>query len=103
MTKYPEFIEQHENRKILRVIWDCYRELYKQATPKANIDQLYKKGITKKENFFMKYCLEEEKQIKIIKDICEKNKLKERDASTVSATVMLGSAPTYYKKQEKNK
>ena len=75
-----------------KVVMPIYKEMYKKATPKADIDKLIEDGTTKQERWFMKYYLSEEKQDEIIKKHCKG--LKKLEKKKVKFEVLLGASPT---------
>jgi len=76
------------------IIMEIYRRLFKRAEPSANIDKIIKTGEGKKPNFFMKYYLSEKVQDKIIKEVLDKNKIKNKyKIQQFFTTILLGSAP----------
>ena len=77
---------------------DIFREMYAKADPPANLDELIKSGVSKKENFFMNYYLPEEEQIEIIDKHIRKHKLSKYEKEIISVTVNLGPSPTSIKK-----
>ena len=87
------------NEDLWEICMDIYREMYSKASPKANFDDMIKKKITQKEGWFLKYCLDENEQRKIVQKHCKKHRLSERDAYKISIEVNLGCAPTSVKKR----
>jgi len=85
------------DKYLWNVCMEIYREMYKKATPSANFDELIKKGITKKEGWFMDYYLDEETQEKIVDKICKKHKLNKYEKRKVKAAICLGCSPTSIK------
>jgi len=88
------------DEKLWEICMDIYREMYSRATPKADFDKLIKKGVTKKENWFMKYQLPEKTQTEIVEKHCNKHKLNKHDTRKVSVEVFLGCAPTVKEEEE---
>ena len=78
------------------IVLGIYREMYRKATPPADFDELRKKGIVRKKEWFMKYYLDEATQIKILDKYCKGLSKLERHA--VETTVWLGCSPTAVKK-----
>lgn len=83
-------------KQMVRTVRDIYREMYAKATPQADFDELMRKGITKKEGWFMSYYLDEEIQETIIKKHCKG--CSGREKMRISGEVNLGSSPTSIKK-----
>lgn|SRR5574344_1147952 len=84
------------------IIKEAYSELYKNATPSADFDELLKKG---EKIDFNNYRLSLNKQEKILDDISKKYKLKKYNTHILKATVYLGGAPLFeesdYKRYDK--
>ena len=90
------------------VLWEIcmeiYRVLFKEATPSVDFDQLVESGEAKQDDFFMKYYIDNERQMEIINDICKKHKLTKNEKYAVKNTVLLGCSPTINKERwEKTK
>ena len=83
------------------ICMNIYREMYKKATPSANFDELIKKGITKKENWFMKYYLPIEEQKKIVEKHLKKHKCSKIERDKINFEIWLGCSPSGYKKVRK--
>ncbi len=79
---------------LMGVLVAIYREMYRRATPPADIDKLIKRGVTKKRGWFNAYYLDQDTQIKIIDKHCRRHKLDKHDTKNVHIKVMLGAAPT---------
>lgn len=75
------------------IIIEIYQKIYSEAKPKANFKELMKKGVTTKAEWFMKYNLDNERQVKIIETICKKYKLDERTTRKMRTEILLGCAP----------
>lgn len=73
---------------------DIYRQLYKEATPSADIDKLIASGETKKPNWFMKHHLPQRRQDKIMEEHIKKNHLNRRQAASIRNEIWLGSSPS---------
>ena len=82
------------DERLWEVAMNIYRQLYREATPSADFDAMIKSGEAQKPQFFMKYCLSDERTAQIIEAHCRRNKLDKHAAGKVSMTVMLGSCPT---------
>jgi len=86
------------NEALWEICMKIYRKMYKEATPSANFDELIKKGITKKHDWFSKYYLNEDRQEQIIDEICKKHKLTKYEKHLVSVEVHLGCSPSVVKR-----
>ena len=80
-----------------------YREMYKKATPSANFDELIKKGITKKRNWFMNYYLPKEEQEKIVEKYLKKYKCSKIEKDKIRFEIWLGCSPRAYPKERVKK
>jgi len=79
--------------KLWEVCMQIYRQQYKEAEPSADFDELMKKGITKKPNWFLKYSLPEKRQQEIIDEHCKRNKLSKWEKKKINKEIWLGSSP----------
>ena len=75
-----------------KIVMPAYREMYKKATPKADIYELAEEGVTNKPNWFMKYYLPSEEYDKISDKWLKKckGKIEERK---VRFELFLGAGP----------
>ena len=80
------------------ICMQVYRQMYKEADPPADFDQLIESGEAAKPDWFMNYYLPEERQIDIVADICAEHHCSRYERQKISAEVFLGSAPTSVKK-----
>jgi len=81
------------DEKLWEICKEIYRELFKEANPSADFDELVKSGKSKEKDFFMKYYLPIERQKEIVDEICKKHKLTGHNKRKVSTTIHLGSSP----------
>jgi hypothetical protein len=72
---------------------DIYRQLYLEATPSADFDDLIESG---EDGFFSKYYLAQERQDEIVREHCKGMRAWERRMIEVSVT--LGCSPRGTKK-----
>ena len=72
---------------------EIYRQMYKEANPSANFDELIKVGETKKPDWFMKYYLPMERQEEILNEICKKHKCSKLERHQISKEIFLGCSP----------
>jgi hypothetical protein len=86
--------------KINEIMLEIYRALYKEATPSADIDELIASGESKKEGFFNNYYLEDSRQEEIIRDILKTKKVSKNYKDLIYRSIILGAAPTGFKKDE---
>lgn len=86
------------DEKLWTICEDIYRELYSEATPSADFDQL-KEGKLHKEKGgddphpYKDYFLQEERQREIVEKHCDENNLSEIERSKVRTEVYLGVSP----------
>lgn len=86
-----------------RFLWEhvcmnIYRQMYQEAEPSANFDDLMNDGITTKQNWFMEYYLSTERQTEIIEDWCKEFRCDKTDKRKVKYEILLGSSPRSVKK-----
>ena len=79
---------------------EIYRQMYREAEPSADLDELIKSGETKNPNWFLKYYLPIKRQEEIIDFYCRKYNCNKHERDMISVEVYLGSAPNGYKKGE---
>ena len=72
--------------------------MYREAEPSVDFDKLIKIGDTTKEEWFMKYYLNEDEQSEIIDYHLNKHKCDEWERNKIKVSIQLGSAPSYVKK-----
>ena len=92
-NKYEENLIKHNpyNKKLVKRIFDCYREMYAKATPSADFDKLCETDEVKKEFWFNNYYLDKETQEEIMKK--HKRYLRGYDREMFDFEVYLGSSP----------
>jgi len=80
-----------------KVLWEIvmtiYRDMYSETKPKADLDLLIKKGITKKENWFMDYYLPLNRQKEIFNYWVGKFECTKREKDKIGTEVWLGASP----------
>lgn len=92
-------------KKLVELCKEIYRQMYEEAEPSANFDELMDKGVTTGPDWFMGYFLEPERQQEIIEEHCDNHKLSQRERDIVELNILLGAAPnssrkTWQKKRE---
>ena len=75
------------------MIETCYTLMYAEAEPPTTLKKLIESGEGKKENFFMRYYLDEDRQTEIIDEVAKANRLSQYNKATLSANVLLGASP----------
>jgi histidinol phosphatase-like PHP family hydrolase len=91
-----EMVRLNPNKKrVVKRIFDCYREMYRLATPSVDFDKLCETDEVKKEFWFNKYYLDENTQQELMKKY--KKNLRENDRKVFDFEVYLGSSPSYLK------
>lgn len=86
-------ISYNKNKnKVINKIFDCYREMYKEAEPSADFDKMCETDEVKQEFWFNKYHLSELK----FKEIHAKHGkyLRKHDRDMYDFEVCLGCSPT---------
>lgn len=76
-----------------KVVMPIYRQMYREATPSADFDELIKNGTAHKEGFFHDYHLSQDRQDEIIKKELKKHKLTKWQKRDIEISVTLGSSP----------
>ena len=79
---------------------EIYRQMYEEAEPPADFDELVNKGITKEPNWFMNYYLPIDRQEEIIREFIKKYKCSPYEERKIRETIYLGSAPNSNKPYE---
>jgi len=72
---------------------NIYRQLYKEASPSADFDELLLSGETVKENWFMNYTIDSDRIEEVINLWCKKHKCSKRERHLISKAIYLGSCP----------
>ena len=85
--------------KAKKIVYECYRKIYKLATPSADFDELMKNSPKDSKGKpvipFLDYEIEEEVEQKIIKDVGKKYCLSKLEKSQLNFTIILGVSPIY--------
>jgi hypothetical protein len=88
--------------KITDALWDCYRELFANSTPKGDFDLLVENATTnergQKEIPFDDYEICEERFQEIIEDSIKKHKVPKHLRQQFSVAIHLGCSPRFTKK-----
>jgi len=87
------------NKKLWDICIQMYREMYYNADPSADWDQLIETGEAKQENFFRNYYLPEDQYTNIYNKICKEHKLTKRERYKVSFEINMGCSPTSVRHQ----
>jgi hypothetical protein len=84
-----------------QIVWDIYRELYKEATPKADFDKLVEKAPTnsegKKDIGFMNHVISESKFYEILDKHLKGRRITKLKQLMIRNTVLLGCSPKFKK------
>ena len=88
------------NEKLWEIAMAMYRQMYKEAEPSADIDKLMDSGETQEPNWFMKYYLDQDRQIEIMEEHFNKNKCDKAERKVLSKEMYLGCSPKGYKNEE---
>ena len=74
-----------------------YRQLYAEATPSADFDKLIVSEEVEKDRFFMKYYLDDSRQLEIIEEHIKKHtkkyKVRKHEKDMIKTTILLGCSP----------
>jgi len=88
--------------KIDEALFDCYRELFANSTPKGDFDKLVEAAEInergQKEIPFMDYEISEEKFEQILKDTLSKHKVPKSLHRSFSIAIHLGCSPKFTRK-----
>lgn len=76
-----------------KVCMEIYRQMYKEASPSADFDELIENGEAKKEGWFLKYFLSMDRQVEIFEGVLKKYKCGRRERSKIGFEVWLGCSP----------
>ena len=87
------------NEKLWEICLKIYRKMYKESTPSADFDKLMKSGEAYEDMFFLRYFLEDDRQQKIIEQVCKSNKCNKREREKINFTVNLGCSPSVSKER----
>lgn len=81
------------------IMMEIYRRMFKEAKPSGNFNKMMKSGETKQEYFFMKYCLQQERQDEIVEEVCKENKIRNKfKIHQFKDSCALGCSPTSIKR-----
>lgn len=84
------------------VCMPIYRQMYKEAEPKGNIDILIRDGKTAEDNWFLNFFLPHRRQKEIFDYWCKKKKVTAAEHKKVSSEIWLGCAPRGFKNATRN-
>ncbi|GAG00238.1 unnamed protein product [marine sediment metagenome] len=93
------------DEKLWEICKEIYREMFKDANPSADFDELIKSCKAKEKDFFLKYYLPIERQVEIVDRICDDHKIRGYDKRKISHEVHFGCSPNSSEKtwKEANK
>lgn len=80
-------------KKLEETYWSIMREMYKRASPSADIDELVATGEAQEDYFYNRYYLSTEDCREIFDKGIEGKRLKEWELSSLSFHVFLGGSP----------
>ncbi len=88
---------RRKKKTLKNIVFDIYRELYANATPSADFDELYENAPIndngQKVINFDNYEINGKIMEEIIQKHCKKNKISKREENMVSVTIYLGASP----------
>lgn len=86
-------------RKGKKIVFEIYRELFKNSTPAADFDELYENAEINEDGRrvidFMAYEIDKDKFEEIMNGILSKYKMTEWERRSIKHTVYLGCSPKY--------
>ena len=85
-----------KNEKLWEICLEIYKKMYQESSPHADFDQLDKT----KPDWFMKFYLSEENQIKIVERILEEKRCNKNERRIVRNEIYLGCAPSWVKNKK---
>ena len=89
--------------KIEQIVWNIYRELYQNAEPKADFDELFNNAELNESGQriipFENYFIDEDLAKEIVEKHLKGRRLTPLSKSAVKANVYLGVAPAFKKKE----
>jgi hypothetical protein len=92
-------------KQLKKLLYDCYTELYKKATPSANFDELVENAPINERGEkvidFSAYILDFDISIKIIEKYIKKGKLTFYEERCFRFEMFLGPVPVTIRKEEK--
>lgn len=92
-------------KKIVELIQEIYRDLYKNSTPSADFDELVANAEINERGekiiHFMDYYLEKEKFDEIVESHLKGKKLTDRELRSIKFEIYLGASPTSRKVQNR--
>jgi len=80
--------------KVNQAHMECYRRMFNEAEPSANINKIVKSGEGKKPSFFMGYYLHQDRQYEIIDEVLKKLKIPNHSINSLKSGIILGSCPS---------
>lgn len=92
-------MKSNRDKKIKQMMFECFRELYKNSTPTANFDDL--PYMDKTSTFYNDYEIEEDKLEEIIENVMDKYNLPQNTRKQFRPTIYLGPSPKTKFKCEK--
>jgi len=89
-------------KQLEEICIEIYKELYKNAQPQVDFEELIKSGETKKSGWFLSYYLSDKIQEAIIKIVLKKHKCTAYEKRIITSEIMLGCSPVGVKRIFKN-
>ena len=98
--------EMRNKDKDERILWEIYRELFKQSEPSADFDQLVEDAIIdedgRKHIPYNDYAIDGEEMDKIIESVLKKNRIPVWRRPSYRFAILLGCSPTTKRKDDYN-
>lgn len=82
-------------KRLGEILYECYVEVYKVATPPADFNKLVESGEAKKDQFYNRYKLSEKRQDNILQAIFKKYRLTKYEKRKVSEAFYMGCSPMF--------
>jgi hypothetical protein len=86
-------VRRLSEKKLIELLFECYRELYRNASPRADFDALVLSGISKKSSWYNLYYVSHDTLTEIVSKY-EKIIPGQFDRTRFLTEVYLGSSPT---------
>lgn len=87
-----------------QIIWDIYRDLYKEATPNADFDKLVEEApinsMGEKDIYFMNHTISESKFDEILDKHLKGRRITKLKQLMIRNTVLLGCSPKFIKDEK---
>ena len=79
--------------KMMEIVMEIYRKMYREAQPKADFDELVKTKESLKRDFFMRYYLPMERQEEIMNEVLSRVSMVKHMKERIKGEIYLGCSP----------